>query len=142
MLVAEAHEEAKRALADLRDLARGIHPAILTEQGLDAALSALAARAPVPVEVEVGVGRLPAALEAAAYFIVAEALANVAKHAERHPAPWCACTATAGWLVVEIEDDGAGGADSARQRAQRPGRPRGGGRGPRRGVEPRRWSDR
>jgi len=110
VLVAEAHEEAKRALADLRDLARGIHPAILTEQGLDPALSALAARSPVPVEVEVTVGRLPAALEAAAYFIVAEALANVAKHASATSAV-VRVHRDGGLLVVEVEDDGAGGAD-------------------------------
>jgi signal transduction histidine kinase len=110
VLVAEAHEEAKRALADLRDLARGIHPAILTEQGLDPALSALAARSPVPVEVEVSVGRLSAALEAAAYFIVAEALANVAKHASASRA-LVRVYRDGSLVVVEIEDDGTGGAD-------------------------------
>ena len=74
-LVVEAHEEAKRALVELRDLARGIHPAILTEQGLDPALSALAARSPVPVDVDVdpSLGRFPPAIEGTAYFIVAEA---------------------------------------------------------------------
>jgi signal transduction histidine kinase len=112
VLVAEAHEEAKRALADLRDLARGIHPAILTEQGLDPALSALAARSPVPVEVDVRVGRLPTSVEASAYFIVAEALANVAKHASATRAVVRAHLEGGAVLVVEIEDDGEGGADA------------------------------
>jgi signal transduction histidine kinase len=114
-LVGEAHEEAKRALAELRDLARGIHPAVLADRGLDAAISALAAaaRSPVPVGVEVATGRLPGPVESAAYFVVAEALANAAKHAgaaeigvrvSRHR----------DLLVVEVMDDGAGGADPAR----------------------------
>ena len=81
-LVGEAHEEAKRAITEVRDLARGIHPAVLTDRGLDAALSALAARSPVPADVRVDVvERPPASVEAAAYFVVSEALANVAKHA-------------------------------------------------------------
>jgi signal transduction histidine kinase len=112
-LVGEAHEEAKRALAELRDLARGIHPAVLADRGLDAAISALAARSPVPVGVEFTAGRLPGPVESAAYFVVAEALANAAKHAvaseigvriPRHR----------DLLVVEIIDDGVGGADPAR----------------------------
>src|SRR5207344_452976 len=81
-LVGEAHEEAKRAITEVRDLARGIHPAVLTDRGLDAALSALAARSPVPADVRVDIDeRPPASAEAAAYFVVSEALANVAKHA-------------------------------------------------------------
>ena len=73
------------ALEELRELARGIHPAVLTERGLGAALEALAARARVPVQLDVALGeRLPEAVEAAAYFVVAEALTNVAKHAARH----------------------------------------------------------
>jgi signal transduction histidine kinase len=112
-LVGEAHEEAKRALAELRDLARGIHPAVLADRGLDAAISALAARSPVPVGVEVATERLPGRVESTAYFVVAEALANAAKHAEaaeigvriaRHR----------DLLIVEVIDDGAGGADPAR----------------------------
>ena len=112
-LVGEAHEEAKRALAELRDLARGIHPAVLADRGLDAAISALAARSPVPVGVEVATGRLPGPVESAAYFVVAEALANAAKHARaaeiavrigRHR----------DLLIVEVTDDGAGGADPAK----------------------------
>jgi signal transduction histidine kinase len=72
-LVDEAHEEAKRALAELRDLVRGIHPAVLTDRGLDAAVSALAGRSQVPVTVSCDVpGRLPEAIESTAYFVVAE----------------------------------------------------------------------
>ncbi len=112
-LVVEAHEEAKRALVDLRDLARGIHPAILTEQGLDPALSAVAARSPVPVEVDVApdLGRFAPAIEGTAYFIVAEALVNVAKHATATRAH-VRVSRQDDLLVVEIEDDGAGGADA------------------------------
>lgn len=80
-LVAEAHEEAKRALQDLRDLARGLHPAVLSDHGLEAALPALAARCPIATRVDVAVIRRPApAIESAAYFVVAEALTNVARH--------------------------------------------------------------
>ncbi|HSK36785.1 MAG TPA: histidine kinase, partial [Actinomycetota bacterium] len=112
-LVGEAHEEAKRALAELRDLARGIHPAVLADRGLDAAISALAARSPVPVGVDVTTGRLPDPVESAAYFVVAEALANAAKHAQaaeigvhiaRHR----------DLLIVEVIDDGVGGADPSK----------------------------
>src|SRR6185437_8366437 len=85
-LVDEAHEEAKRALAELRDLVRGINPAVLTDRGLDAAVSALAGRSQVPVTVSCDVpGRLPEAIESTAYFVVAEGLTNVAKHSRaRH----------------------------------------------------------
>ena len=109
-LVEQAHEDAKHALAELRNLARGIHPAILTDRGLDAALSALAARSPVPVEISVDVGERPGvAVESTAYFVVAEALTNAAKHAAAtrlQVRVW----REDGALVVEIEDDGAGGA--------------------------------
>ena len=83
-LVRSAHEEAKQALAEIRDLARGIHPAVLTDRGLDAALSSLAARSPVPVALrsELGDERPPEQVESTAYFVVAEALANVARHSE------------------------------------------------------------
>jgi signal transduction histidine kinase len=110
-LLAGAHEDAKTALTELRDLARGIHPAILTDRGLDAAVSALAARCPVPCTVAIKVERrLPAAVESAAYFTIAEALANVAKHSR---ASRCeiAGTIDSGWLVVEVRDDGRGGVD-------------------------------
>src|SRR5215216_6102737 len=112
-LVGEAHEEAKRALAELRDLARGIHPAVLADRGLDAAISALAARSPVPVGVDVTAGRLPGPVESTAYFVVAEALTNAAKHAVASEIG-VRITRHRDLLVVEIIDDGAGGADPAR----------------------------
>ena len=108
-LVGEAHDEAKETLATLRELVRGVHPAILSDRGLDAALSALAARSSVPVELDVEVERLPAEVESAAYFVVAEALANVAKHSS---ATRCDVRVRMrdGRVVVEISDDGVGGA--------------------------------
>ncbi len=112
-LVGEAHEEAKRALAELRDLARGIHPAVLADRGLDAAISALAARSPVPVGVEVVTERLPGPVESTAYFVVAEALTNAAKHA-RAAEITVRIARRDDLLVVEVADDGAGGADPAR----------------------------
>jgi signal transduction histidine kinase len=112
-LVGEAHEEAKRALAELRDLARGIHPAVLADRGLDAAISALAARSPVPVGVEVVTERLPGPVESTAYFVVAEALTNAAKHA-RAGEITVRIARRDDLLVVEVTDDGAGGADPAR----------------------------
>jgi hypothetical protein len=101
------------ALAELRDLARGIHPAVLADRGLDAAISALAARSPVPVGVEFTAGRLPGPVESAAYFVVAEALANAAKHAVASEIG-VRITRHRDLLVVEIIDDGVGGADPAR----------------------------
>ena len=112
-LVGEAHEEAKRALAELRDLARGIHPAVLADRGLDAAISALAARSPVPVGVDVTAGRRPGPVESAAYFVVAEALTNAAKHA-RAAEIGVRIARHRDLLIVEVIDDGAGGADPAR----------------------------
>ena len=113
-LVAEAHEEAKRALAEIRDLARGIHPAVLTDRGLDAAFSALAGRCSVPVEINVSFyQRLPEAVESAAYFFVAEALTNIARHSRASSAEVTA-TLQGGRLVVEVRDDGAGGASRDR----------------------------
>lgn len=112
-LVAEAHEESKLALAELRDLARGIHPAILTERGLGPAIEELAARATVPVTVEeVPDERMAPNAEAAAYFVVAECLANVAKYAQATEATVRA-RREAGRIVVEVADDGVGGADPA-----------------------------
>jgi signal transduction histidine kinase len=109
-LVDEAHEEAKRAITEVRDLARGIHPAVLTDRGLDAALSALAARSPVPVDVRVDVAnRPPASVEAAAYFVASEALANVAKHAGASSAT-VTVRRTGDRLTVQVQDDGVGGA--------------------------------
>jgi len=114
-LLDEAHGEAKLALAELRDLARGLHPAVLTDRGLDAALSGLAARAPIPVAVEVdpaiGASRDPV-VEAIAYFVVAEALTNVAKHAGATEAAVVVRRWNGGLRLV-ITDDGVGGADPA-----------------------------
>jgi signal transduction histidine kinase len=110
--VAEAHDEAKRALSDVLNLARGIHPAILTDRGLDPALSALAARSPVPVDVRVDVPRrAPASVEAAAYFVVSEALTNVAKHARAERAQVTVRLAPDDRLTIQVQDDGIGGAD-------------------------------
>ena len=113
-LVGEAHHEAQRAIVELRDLVRGLHPAVLEDRGLDAALSALAARAPIPVALDVDVPvRPPASVEANAYFIVAEALTNVAKHAEAHTASVDVHSVN-GFLRIEVADDGRGGADAAK----------------------------
>ncbi len=109
-LVAEAHEEAKLAIGEVRDLARGIHPAVLSDRGLDAALSSLAARSTVPVEVNVDVAeRPPASVEAAAYFVVSEALTNVAKHAGASNAV-VTVRRSGDRLTVQVQDDGVGGA--------------------------------
>ncbi|MFG2562691.1 sensor histidine kinase [Streptomyces sp. NPDC048496] len=110
-MVDEAHGEVKVALQELRDLARGIHPAVLTDRGLDAALSAIASRCTVPVTVEVDLASRPAqAIEGIAYFTVSELLQNVSKHA-------CATRATvdvwrtADRLMLQVTDNGRGGAD-------------------------------
>ncbi len=109
-LVHKAHGEAEAALADLREAVRGIHPRVLVDHGLEAAVREVADRSPVPVEVAIALpDRLPAPVEAAAYFVVTEGLANAAKHA----AP-TRCVVR-GWLTgdvltVTVTDDGAGGA--------------------------------
>ena len=109
-LLEEAHEESKAAVTELRDLARGIHPAILTDRGLAAALEELAGRAAVPTEVlEAPDGRLPAQIESTAYFVVAEALANIGKYAEASRAMVEVKRAGEG-LLVSVRDDGIGGA--------------------------------
>ena len=109
-LVRQAGEEAQLALKELRDLARGIHPAILTNRGLPAALEDLAARATLPVEVVAAPDeRLPGPVEAAAYFVVSECLANIGKHADAETAT-VAARAHDGVLTVEVADDGVGGA--------------------------------
>lgn len=106
-----ARVELANALEELRELARGIHPAILTDRGLPAALEALAGRAPVPVEIEaVPDGRMPTPVEAVAYFVVAESLTNVAKYADAEYATVRVLREN-GYAVVEIEDNGIGGAD-------------------------------
>ncbi|HKS98318.1 MAG TPA: sensor histidine kinase [Rugosimonospora sp.] len=112
--VADAHEEAKQALAELRGFIRGLHPAILDELGLDAALSGVAARSPVPVRLAVELShRPPAAVEAVAYFVVSEALSNVARHAAATRAD-VFVRHRPGELLVTITDDGQGGADERR----------------------------
>jgi signal transduction histidine kinase len=110
--IAEAHGQLQQALAELRDLARGIHPAILTEQGLPAALASLADRSSVPVELHVHVpDRLDGTVESTAYFLTSEALSNVAKHSGAGTVR-VTVTQGAGLLSVEISDDGTGGADA------------------------------
>jgi signal transduction histidine kinase len=113
VLVAQAHAEAKKALLELRDLSRGIYPAILTDRGLAAALSSVTARNPVPTALDVALDRrLPAAVEAAAYFVAVESLTNVAKHSD---AQRCRVRVELrdGLLQLSVTDDGAGGAKPA-----------------------------
>ena len=113
-LLDAAAQELDAALEELRELARGIHPAVLSDRGLDAALEALASRSPVPVEVEATPGeRFAEAVEAAAYYVVAEALTNVAKYASASRAT-VRVVRDNGHVVVEVADDGVGGADPAR----------------------------
>ncbi|MFF3014380.1 histidine kinase [Streptomyces sp. NPDC057939] len=116
-VIDEAHREAKEAIEELNDLVRGLHPAVLEDRGLDAALSGIAARAPLPVELTVELTRRPGpTVEAVAYFVVSEALANVAKHAR---AAHCRVHVASvpgprgDLLRVVVTDDGAGGADPA-----------------------------
>ncbi|WP_228976651.1 sensor histidine kinase [Streptomyces sp. DH12] len=110
-MVEEAHGEVKLALRELRDLARGIHPAVLTDRGLDAALSSVASRCTVPVTVTVDLPERPApATEGTAYFTVSELLQNVSKHAGARRATvdvW----RTEEYLLIQVTDDGRGGAD-------------------------------
>ena len=114
-IVSQAHDQAKEALAELRNLVRGVHPPVLSDRGLDAALSGLAALSPVPVTVSVELpSRPPAAIEAIAYFVVAEALTNIAKHAHAHHARILVVRVD-DQLSVEVTDDGVGGADPAGQ---------------------------
>jgi signal transduction histidine kinase len=110
-LVAGVSSELSQALRELRELAQGIHPAVLTERGLATALDVLAARTPLPVELDVRVDDpLPAPVEAAAYYVVSEALANVVKHA-RADAARVRVVRADGHALVDVADDGAGGAD-------------------------------
>jgi signal transduction histidine kinase len=109
-LVGDAHKEAQRAVGELRNLARGVHPAVLTDRGLDAALSALAARSPIPVRLDVELrDRPPASVEATAYFIVAEALTNAARYADASAVD-VRVREVNGKLRVEVADNGVGGA--------------------------------
>ena len=113
-LIDEIDAKLATALAELRELARGIHPAILSDRGLEPALDALAARVPIPVACEVDLPqRPPPPVEAAAYFVAAEALTNVLKYAQAERVTVRAFAAD-GHVVVEVQDDGVGGADPAR----------------------------
>jgi signal transduction histidine kinase len=110
--VARAEAQTARARDDIDALARGLHPRELTEHGLEGALRALVARTRLPVELDITAAPLPAAVEAAAFFVCSEALANVVKHASASRAR-VAVRGDAGRLEVEVEDDGVGGADAA-----------------------------
>ena len=110
-LIAQAKAESRAATAELRDLTRGLHPPVLTDRGLDAALSALAARSPVPVEVIVDLAvRPPMAVESTLYFAVAEALTNVAKHSGASQAV-VTVRHVGNVVLTEVSDNGRGGAD-------------------------------
>ena len=114
-LLKAARDELARALDELRELARGLHPNVLTDRGLGPALESLVVRSPFPVEVAVPDERLAPAIEAAAYYVAAEALANVAKYA--HAASACVHITgddERGEILVEVVDDGIGGADPSR----------------------------
>jgi len=117
-LVRTAHRQAEEALADLRATVRGIHPRVLTDHGLAAAIHEIADRASVPVSVDVAIpGRLPTPLETTAYFVVSEALTNAARHAQARRvevSAWVEETRGVRELVVTVTDDGVGGADPAR----------------------------
>jgi signal transduction histidine kinase len=113
-LAAELAEGLKDASDELREVARGIHPTILTEAGLRPALRALARRSEIPIEVDVSLDeRLPAPIEAAAYYIASEALTNVAKHAHANVVQLTAAHDN-GALTLEVRDDGIGGVDAGR----------------------------
>ncbi|MFI6395601.1 histidine kinase [Nonomuraea sp. NPDC050540] len=108
--IEQAHEEAKQALRELRDFVRGLHPAVLNDQGLDAALSGVAARSLVPVRLRVDIAqRVSPTIEAVAFFVVSEALTNIAKHAQARSAE-ISVRRRDQWLTLTIVDDGRGGA--------------------------------
>ena len=112
--ITEAHEEAKAALAELRNLIRGLHPPVLEDRGLDAALSGVAARMPIPVRLTVNVPRRPPpTIEAVAYFVVSEGLTNITKHARATQAD-VFVQQDGDRLHIIVTDDGGGGADPAR----------------------------
>ena len=110
-LVEEADAELDQALGELRELARGIHPAVLTERGLATALHALAERAPIPIELtQIPEARLPGSVEAAIYYVVAEAITNVAKYAQATRAT-VEVERSNGFATAVVTDDGVGGAE-------------------------------
>ena len=110
LVIAEAHEETKAALSELRNLIRGLHPPVLEDRGLDAALSGVTARMPIPVRLTVDVSRRPPpTIEAVAYFVVSEGLTNITKHAQATQAEVFVQRA-GDRLHIIVSDDGAGGA--------------------------------
>ncbi len=113
-LVGQALVDARGAIEDLREIVAGIHPAILTQRGLAAAVDALAARLPILVQLDVPGQRLPALIESSIYFFCSEALTNVVKHAQAGSA-WVRMELTDGRCVVEVRDDGIGGAQPRSQ---------------------------
>jgi signal transduction histidine kinase len=113
-LVDTSLQELNEATGELRELARGIHPAVLSDRGLEAAIKGLVGRSPVPVQIlETPDDRLPSSVESAVYFVVAEALTNVARYAKAHTAT-VSVTRRNGGVEVEVSDDGVGGADPER----------------------------
>jgi signal transduction histidine kinase len=110
-LLTEALEQAERATDELRELSHGVLPAVLARGGLRAGAEALASRTPVPVDIDVSTGPLPATIEATGYFVIAEALTNVAKHARATRAEVTACVEDR-TLRVRVSDDGVGGAQA------------------------------
>jgi signal transduction histidine kinase len=114
-LLDDAHQQAKDAVTELRGLIRGLHPPVLTDRGLDAALSAIAVRCPVPVQLTVDIDERPSAtVEAIGYFVVAEALTNVARHSRAAQASVTVRRERGGPLWITVTDDGVGGADPDR----------------------------
>ena len=112
-LFGQAQRQLDRALDDLHELALGLHPRELVEEGLESAVKGLADRSPVPVDLEISSGRVGSDAEAAAYFLCSEALANIAKHASASRVA-IRITRTESRLAIEVADDGVGGADPAR----------------------------
>jgi signal transduction histidine kinase len=114
-LLDDAHQQAKDSVTDLRRLIRGLHPPVLADRGLDAALSAIAVRCPVPVDLRVEIDeRPPATVEAIGYFVVSEALTNVARHARAASAVVRVRREDGGPVWITVTDDGVGGADPDR----------------------------
>ena len=111
-IITGASDELAHALEELRELARGIHPAVLTDRGLSAALESLTARTPLPVELTTLDGQLPEPIAAAAYYVVSEAIANIVKHAEASSVR-VRVSSTPDSVVIEVADDGIGGADTS-----------------------------